>query len=137
MKNRYGIALDIGTSGIRAQAIDLHTSKVISTAITLRHPLPGANVVDHLHFAIEVGKETAHKLLINTINDVIKNLGINLENVERVAVCGNPIQLSLFHNIEIRDLAYWGGNVLKRLNITPPSRDATIVSPDEIGLEVN
>src|SRR5664280_1774617 len=116
---------------------NLETSKIISTAITLRHPLPGANVVDHLHFAIEVGKETAHKLLISTINDVIKNLGINLENVERVAVCGNPIQLSLFHNIEIRDLAYWGGNVLKRLNITPPSRDATIVSPDEIGLDVN
>jgi methylamine methyltransferase corrinoid protein reductive activase len=137
MNEKYVIAVDIGTSGIRAQALNLETSKVISTAITIRHPLPGANVVDHLHFAIEVGKETTHKILINTINDVIKNLGIKLENVERVAVCGNPIQLSLFHNIEIRDLAYWGEKALKRLNITPPSRDATITSPDEIGLEVN
>ncbi len=137
MNEKYVIAVDIGTSGIRAQALNLETSKVISTAITIRHPLPGANVVDHLHFAIEVGKETTHKILINTINDVIKNLGIKLENVERVAVCGNPIQLSLFHNIEIRDLAYWGEKALKRLNITPPSRDATIASPDEIGLEVN
>ena len=137
MNEKYVIAVDIGTSGIRAQALTLETSKVISTVITIRHPLPGANVVDHLHFAIEVGKETTHKILINTINDVIKNLGIKLENVERVAVCGNPIQLSLFHNIEIRDLAYWGEKTLKRLNITPPSRDATIVSPDEIGLEVN
>src|SRR5665648_225072 len=114
MNEKYAIALDIGTSGIRAQAHNLETSKVISTAITLRHPLPGANVVDHLHFAIEVGRETAHKLLVETINDVINNLGIDLENVERVAVCGNPIQLSLFHNIEIRDLAYWGENALKR-----------------------
>ena len=137
MNEKYVIAVDIGTSGIRAQALNFETSKVISTVITIRHPLPGANVVDHLHFAIEVGKETTHKILINTINDVIKNLGIKLENVERVAVCGNPIQLSLFHNIEIRDLAYWGEKTLKRLNITPPSRDATIVSPDEIGLEVN
>ena len=137
MNEKYLIAVDIGTSGIRAQALNLETSKVISTVITIRHPLPGANVVDHLHYAIEVGKETTHKILINTINDVIKNLGIKLENVERVAVCGNPIQLSLFHNIEIRDLAYWGEKALKRLNITPPSRDATIASPDEIGLEVN
>ena len=137
MKEKYLIACDIGTSGIRAQAINQETSKVISTAITLRHPLPGANVVDHLHFAIEVGRETAHKLLVETINDVINNLGIDLENVERVAVCGNPIQISLFHNIEIRDLAYWGENALKRLNVTPPSRDATTVSPKEIGLEVN
>ena len=137
MENKYGIALDIGTSGIRAQAIDIETSKIISTAITLRHPLPGANVVDHLHFAIEVGKDTAHKLLIETINKVIQNLGINLENIVRVAVCGNPIQLSIFQNIEIRDLAYWGENILKRLDIKTPSRDATIVSAGEIGLTIN
>ena len=137
MKEKYAIALDIGTSGIRAQALNLEPSKVSSTAITLRHPLPGANVVDHLHFAIEVGENTAHKLILDTINNVLKNLGIDLENVDRVAVCGNPIQLSLFHNIEIRDLAYWGENALKRLNVTPPSRDATVVSPEEIGLEVN
>ena len=137
MKNEYGIALDIGTSGIRAQAIDLDTSKIISTAITLRHPLPGANVVDHLHFAIEVGKDTAHNLLIETINNVILNLGINLKNVIRVAVCGNPIQLSIFQNIEIKDLAYWGENILKRLDIKPPSRDATIISSGEIGLTIN
>jgi uncharacterized 2Fe-2S/4Fe-4S cluster protein (DUF4445 family) len=70
MNEKYVIAVDIGTSGIRAQALNLETSKVISTAITIRHPLPGANVVDHLHFAIEVGKETTHKILINTINDL-------------------------------------------------------------------
>ena len=137
MKTKYGIALDIGTSGIRAQALDIENGKVISTAITLRHPLPGANVVDHLHFAIKVGRETAHNILIGAVNKVIKGLNINLENVERVAVCGNPIQLSLFHNIEIRDLAYWGPHALERLHVTPPSRDAIIVNAEEIGLEVS
>jgi len=137
MIESYVIALDIGTSGIRTQAINLEDSKVISTAITLRHPLPGANVVDHLHFAIEVGRETAHQLLIGTINDVLNNLKIDLEKVERLAVCGNPIQLSLFQNIEIRDLAYWGSNAIKRLNITPPSRDATTIQAIDIGLDIN
>ena len=46
MNDRYAIAIDIGTSGIRAQVLDIASLKVISTAITLRHPLPGANVVD-------------------------------------------------------------------------------------------
>ena len=137
MKTRYGIALDIGTSGIRTQALDIENGKVISTAITLRHPLPGANVVDHLHFAIKVGRDTAHDILIDSVNKVIKSLNINLENVERVAVCGNPIQLSLFHNIEIRDLAYWGPHALERLHVTPPSRNAIIVNAEEIGLEIN
>lgn len=136
MSEEYAIAMDIGTSGIRAQALDLKSKKVISTAITLRHPLPGANVVDHLHFAITVGRETAHQLLMEAINSVIKNLNIELKNVKRASVCGNPIQLSLFHNIEIRDLAYWGEHALERLEVSPPSRNATIVSPNEIGLQI-
>ncbi|MEL7670773.1 methylamine methyltransferase corrinoid protein reductive activase [Methanobacterium sp.] len=137
MKTRYGIALDIGTSGIRAQALNIEDGKVISTAITLRHPLPGANVVDHLHFAIKVGRDTAHEILIDTVNKVLNSLNIDLENVERLAVCGNPIQLSLFHNIEIRDLAYWGPHALERLHVTPPSRDAITVNGAEIGLKIN
>ena len=51
-----GVALDLGTSGFRGQALDLdQNGMIISTAVTTRHPLPGANVMDHLHFAIEIG----------------------------------------------------------------------------------
>lgn len=131
----YGIAIDIGTSGIRAQGYDLTTNKTISTAITLRHPLPGANVVDHLHFAIDVGEDYAHELLINAINKVIDNLDV--KNPSRLAVCGNPIQLSLFNNIEIRDLAYWGENAIKNQNITPPSRKSKTVNSKELGLAID
>ena len=132
---KHGIAVDIGTSGIRAQSYDLTTRKAISTAITLRHPLPGANVVDHLHFALEFGVEKANGLLIDAIKKVIGAL--NVDNIERIAVCGNPIQLSLFSNIEIRDLAYWGDNALKSHNITPPSRKSRIVESSQIGLEID
>ena len=53
---KLGIALDLGTSGFRAQAIDLEQDgQILSTAVTSRHPLPGANVIDHLHFALEIG----------------------------------------------------------------------------------
>jgi methylamine methyltransferase corrinoid protein reductive activase len=136
MSENYAIAIDIGTSGIRAQALDIDSLEVISTAITLKHPLPGANVVDHLHFALKVGLETAHNILIESINKVINKLDINVQKVKRVAVCGNPIQLSLFHNIEIRDLAYWGESTLKRLKIDAPSRNATVTTSKEIGLAI-
>jgi len=133
----YGIAIDIGTSGIRAQAIDLKTLEVISTAITLRHPLPGANVMDHLHFAIEVGKELAHLLVVDAINKLIHQLDIDLKKVDRIAVSGNPTQLSIFQNIEIADLAYWGVHALKHREITPPTRDATIIPAGKLNLDVN
>lgn len=63
--SEYGVALDIGTSGFRAQAIDLDSGEIISTAITIRHPLPGANVIDHVNFAIEAGPSVGNKLIID------------------------------------------------------------------------
>jgi len=130
---KLGIALDLGTSGFRGQAIDLDDgNKIISTAITTRHPMPGANVIDHLHFALEVGLETAHETVMHAVNRVIDNLRIERNDVVRLAVCGNPIQLSLFREIEIRDLAYAGKRKLELLGVVPPQRDAQILKASNI-----
>jgi len=135
---KYGIALDLGTSGFRGQAIDLDKKgEIFSTAITTRHPLPGANVIDHLHFALEVGLSYAHEVVINAVNQIIKNLGVNQNKIVRLAVCGNPIQISLFQEIEIRDLAYAGKRKLDALGVVAPKRDAQIIEATEIrGLDI-
>lgn len=137
MSERYGVAIDIGTSGLRAQSIDLEDKKVIATAITLRHPLPGANVMDHLHFAIDVGQDFSHSLIIRALNSLLERIAIDLSKVERVAVCGNPIQLSLFQNMEIRDLAYAGDRAKAKLGVENVRRDAKVLKADSLGLAVN
>ena len=130
---RIGIALDLGTSGFRGQALDLDQNGIIiSTAVTTRHPLPGANVMDHLHFAIELGLERAHEVMVHAVNTVIDHLRIKNGDVVRLAVCGNPIQLSLFQQIEIRDLAYAGKHKLEALGVVAPKRDARIIKACEI-----
>lgn len=121
------IAIDIGTSGIRAQAIDYSTHEIISTVITTHHPLPGGNVIDHLYFALELGIDTSRSILIHAINQVIVNLRIPLREIERFAVCGNPIQLSIFTGDEIRDLAFAGKRKLDYLGISIPDREARIL----------
>jgi len=130
------IGVDIGTSGIRAQAIELESKKVLSTAITLRHPLPGSNVMDHLDFCINNGVEVGHRIVIQAVENILLSLDINLKKVERIAVCGNPIQLSIFQGIEIRDLAYAGDAALEALGLSRIERRATIMSADKIGFEV-
>ena len=130
----YSIALDIGTSGFRAQAINLDTDEVVSTAITTRHPVPGANVIDHVNFAMDAGPDVCNKLIIDTINKLLPLLRIDLASVTKMAVCGNPFQLSLFENIEIRDLAYAGKNRLESLNIVAPKREGDIVNAVDLGL---
>jgi methylamine methyltransferase corrinoid protein reductive activase len=130
---QLGVALDLGTSGFRGQAIDLEQNgKIISTAVTTRHPLPGANVMDHLHFAIEMGLDLAHEVVIHAVNKLIDHLRIEKDEVVRLAVCGNPIQLSLFQKIEIRDLAYAGKRKLEALGVVAPKRDAQIVKARQI-----
>jgi methylamine methyltransferase corrinoid protein reductive activase len=129
---RFAIAMDLGTSGFRAQAIDLSSREILSTAVTVRHPLPGANVIDHLHFALEMGLQTACGMVTQAVNRLMGRLGIPTGRVDRLGLCGNPVQLSLFQGIEIRDLAYAGKGKLEALGVVPPRRDAAVLPARDI-----
>ncbi|MCL2143714.1 MAG: methylamine methyltransferase corrinoid protein reductive activase [Methanomassiliicoccaceae archaeon] len=132
----YGIALDLGTSGFRSHLVDLDKGgKILSTAVTVRHPLPGANIMDHLHFWMTSGSEIGHKIIMKTVDDVIRLHGAdNIKQIKKVAICGNPIQLSLFENIEVRDLAFAGENRLKNLGVVRPSRRGHTRNAGDIGM---
>lgn len=132
----YGISLDLGTSGFRAHAVDLNTKKILSTSITECHPLPGANIMDHLTFSIRVGQDVAHNIVVDTVNKLIKTLGIDLKDVVRMSICGNPIQLSLAQNIPIEDLAFAGENAKRVRGIKEQKRDAGVFSAVACGFDV-
>jgi Uncharacterized metal-binding protein len=132
----YGISLDMGTSGTRAHAVDLSDGKILSTSVTECHPLPGANIMDHLTFCINVGTELAHNIVIDTVNKVIRTLDIDLKKVEKVSICGNPIQLSLFQGIPVDDLAFAGENAHKARGIKEQARNAGVFSAVDVGLDV-
>ena len=117
--------------------MDLKTGKILSTAITVRHPVPGMNVMDHLTFCIEVDRDLASRLMVDTVNRLIALLGIDLKKVERLAICGNPIQLSIFQNMEIRDLAFAGERALKVRGVELQKRDAKVLKAGALGLNVN
>ena len=59
------------------------------------------------------------------------------DRVERVAICGNPIQLSLFQGMEIRDLAYAGESKRASFGVEVQSREARIITAGDIdGLDL-
>ena len=131
----YCIAVDIGTSGIRSQLIDKKSGKAVATSVTARHPIPGMNVIDHVNYAMTSGEDVANGLLISAINALFASFNVDLSKVKTVAVCGNPFQLSLFQNIEIRDLAYAGKNMLNSLGVVSPPRDGDIIKASDIGIK--
>ena len=100
--------------------------------MTMRHPLPGGNVIDHLDFALEVGQDIAHGIIMDAVKKVIDTLDVDPENIEKLVVCGNPIQLSLFQNSEIRDLAYAGKNMQRRLGVENVERGARVFPASEL-----
>ena len=127
------IAIDIGTSGIRAQLIDLEKGQSIRTCITDRNPIPGANVMDHMSFAINYGLDLAHGILLSAVHDLVKRLGPS--DLKRIAVCGNPIQLSIFEGIDIRDLAYAGENKLKSEGVERIDRIGHTLDGSKLGFD--
>ncbi len=128
----YVISLDLGTSGFRSQLIDLEKKETIKTVVTMGHPLPGGNVMDHLDFAIDTGADVAHGIIIETVKEILQKFDVDPNEIARIAVCGNPIQLSLFQNIEIRDLAYAGKSKQASLGVENVNRDARIFPANEI-----
>jgi methylamine methyltransferase corrinoid activation protein len=132
----YGISIDLGTSGTRMHAIDLESGQILSTAITVRHPMPGANVMDHLTFCINVDENLGHRLMVDTVNKLINMLEIDKTKVERLAICGNPIQLSIFQNMEIRDLAFAGERALKTRGVEHQKRDAKMIPSETLGIDL-
>lgn len=133
---KTGVAIDLGTSGFRSQKVDLETGEIKRTVVTMRNPLPGANVMDHMDFAISYGLENAHRLVTNAIIVLIDRLGVAPEDLHRLSVCGNPIQLSLFQGISIEDLAYAGERKREKLNIQEQDRSSKCMKSTEItGLE--
>jgi methylamine methyltransferase corrinoid protein reductive activase len=127
-----GIALDIGTSGFRCYLLDINSASVLKAAVTPRHPLPGSNVIDHLEFAVNEGVDLAQHLMVSSINRLISGLQCDVRKITRLAICGNPIQLSIFQGIEIRDLAYAGRTKLKSLGINAPCRQSKIIKARKI-----
>lgn len=129
---KTGVAIDLGTSGFRAQKIDLESGEIKKTVITLRNPLPGANVMDHLDFAIHYGLDKAHGLSATAVKNILNELGVKPEEMERFAICGNPIQLSIFQGIPIEDLAYAGERKKEKYHIQEQNRDSRIIPLSEI-----
>ncbi|MDD3245288.1 MAG: methylamine methyltransferase corrinoid protein reductive activase [Methanosarcina sp.] len=129
---KTGVAIDLGTSGFRAQKIDLEKGEIKKTVITLRNPLPGANVMDHLDFAIHYGLDKAHGLSATAVKNIIAELGVKPEEMEKFSICGNPIQLSIFQGIPIEDLAYAGERKKQKYHIEEQNRDARVIPLTEI-----
>ncbi|MBF0565492.1 MAG: DUF4445 domain-containing protein [Nitrospirae bacterium] len=130
----YGIAMDVGSTNVTAQLVDLDSGEVLSTLISPNpQSIYGADVLTRMFYAISNGGESLHKALIAGVNGIVEDLmadcGANTDDVMAVSIAGNTIMTHFLLNLPVENIP-----------VTPyvPAIHAPgFVSPGDFGLEVN
>lgn len=102
--SHFGIAVDLGTTMVAAELIDLNTGKVLaSDGIPNGQIVYGEDLLTRLHFAAQGGLKELNLALIDTVNKLIKNLcevaGISASRISALSAAGNTSMTHLFLNL--------------------------------------
>lgn len=131
----YAIAIDVGTTTVFGQLIDLSTGKVLGEKGLFNGQISyGEDIISRIVVAEkEGGLEKLQKVIIQTINeileDIFKNTGVDRNNVSTVTIAGNTTMMQLMLAINpahIRRSPY-----VPASSLYPPFQAASI------GLNVN
>ncbi|MBA3029165.1 MAG: DUF4445 domain-containing protein [Desulfobacteraceae bacterium] len=104
----YAIAVDIGTTTIYGQLIDLATGEVLAEYGDFNGQISyGEDVISRIMYAEKAGGlETLHKVVIQTINKVVRKIvdqsKVDLEDVNNITLAGNTTMTQLLLKVDPR-----------------------------------
>jgi uncharacterized 2Fe-2S/4Fe-4S cluster protein (DUF4445 family) len=131
----YGVALDIGTTTVTAQVVNLNTKEVLSTKATHNKQASfGDDVISRIIYASEEGGlERLHHAVIDNINDLIRELiktnHINLSDINAVLCAGNTTMTHLLLKIE--------PTFIRKEPYIPTANFVPVIRAAEAGIKVN
>jgi len=104
-----GVAIDLGTTTIAAQLLDLRNGNVLSVGTALnaqaRH---GGDIMSRVDFALQGGQPELHQLVREQLGRMVTQLLASAQasgSLVRVAVVGNTVMHHLFCGLNITPLA--------------------------------
>lgn len=105
-QKNFGIALDIGTTTVSGQLVNLNTKEILGTKATHNKQVSfGSDVITRIIYAAEPGGlEKLHHAVIDNINSIIATLvrehNIHLSNVDAVICAGNATMAHLLLRVD-------------------------------------
>ena len=109
-RDGFGIAIDLGTTTIAAQLLDLRSGKVVAVRAALNAQAKhGADIMSRLEFAIREGVEPLAVLVREQIGGLITAMVEGRDDVTSlrdVVIVGNSAMHHLFCGLDITPLAY-------------------------------
>ena len=134
-KENYGVCLDVGTTTISVQLVDLNTQKILGTKVTYNKQASfGSDIITRIIFAQQQdGLEKLHHAVVDTVNEMIRGLirenNIDFNDVNCVVCAGNTTMTHLVLRVDptfIRREPY-----VSTANFVPTIRTA------EVGVKIN
>jgi len=107
-KYNYGLAVDIGTTTVAVQLVNLSEGKVISESSEYNQQIPyGADIINRIVYASkEGGLEKLRTKVLSTINnlidDILKETGIERDFINCCSISGNTTMQHIFLGINPR-----------------------------------
>ncbi|MDI6786576.1 MAG: ASKHA domain-containing protein [bacterium] len=107
-KEHYSIALDIGTTSVYGQLIDLNKGRVVSQSSDYNAQIScGEDVITRIVYALKgKGAEELQGLVVKTINKIViellKDTEIEGDKVSHIVVSGNTTMIHLLLNVDPR-----------------------------------
>jgi uncharacterized 2Fe-2S/4Fe-4S cluster protein (DUF4445 family) len=106
----FGIAVDLGTTTLVAQLLDLSTGQVVNV-VTARNPQGkyGSDIMSRIEFALhEGGAEILKQIIRDRIRDMISTLlSGHTAGINKIILVGNTVMHHLFCGINVKPLSYY------------------------------
>jgi len=132
----YGIAVDVGTTTVVVQLVDLETGSTVATRGSYnRQAAFGDDVITRIIYATEEtdGREHLRREVLETINalldGVLAETGTAWQNVRACSCAGNPTMVHLLLGV---DPSY-----IRLEPYTPAANHWPVLSASEVGLRVS
>ncbi|MDI6703119.1 MAG: ASKHA domain-containing protein [bacterium] len=132
--NHYSIALDIGTTSIYAQLLDLEEGKVLAETSCFNPQIVcGEDIISRIVYSLKPGNlKRLQELVVKAINEIVEDLThvakIEKSDINQIVVAGNTTMIHLLLGIDpryIRESPY-----TPTCNFIPPVR------AKEIGIDL-
>ncbi len=132
----YGLAIDVGTTTLVSQLVDLESGEVVAT-FAQRNPQAGFgdDVISRIDHTMrnETGLAELQQAVIGGVNGQVEQMrrehDIDPRHVCEVVAAGNPTMRDLFFGVEVRTLGV--------IPFEPTSREPINARAADLGLQIN
>ena len=131
----FGIAADVGTTTVVLHLMDLEKGNTVHTS-AFENPqklLGGSNVISRIQFDGKLPGRL-QSLLASEINEEIKKMGVDSQNIYDFVVVGNSTMRDLFFGLDVQSI---GTSPFKSVTETDEGRPPLKEKALELNLDIN